>query len=105
MDACFLAVFIEPKTTSQEEAKAFKKYAAMMRFSLRNNSAGFRELLECVSVLFGFSCFFQLSFMMERTKLQGEYPFEMHSAAQELENISNGVVSHEPLMDVSWSDS
>ena len=35
MDACFLAVFIEPKTTSQEEAKAFKKYAAMMRFSLR----------------------------------------------------------------------
>lgn len=100
VDACFLPVFLEPKTISQEEAKAFKKYAGLMRLNLRNvdPDSGFYGWFPLV-------CFCHLLFPFMGIKPQGAYPFEMNSAAKELEDIANGVVSHEPLADVSWSDS
>lgn len=34
--------------------------------------------------------------------LQGEHPYDMHEAAQLLEDISNGRPRHSPYLDVSW---
>ena len=74
-------VFLDqPINPESDESKSFRKYASLMR------------VLVGIRVVAG-----------KVHGVSGAYPFEMHSAADELDALAQGYVNHHPLADCSYS--
>ena len=88
-----LTGFVEkPVNPQSDENKSLRKYARLMRPFLRTfQSSHAKQSMINHMFLMYWTC----------SQLWGDYPFEMHSAASELEDLSYGF-TNPTFLDVSW---